>query len=425
MIIVSNGHHKFITGMAAAEAYKHNVLAGFITAGYPTPKLRQWLAWLKLDRYAPIERLLQRRENLPDVFVHSLWLSELIYGAARLIARRMPRFESLVDYGFRFYAWQAESVVRNFPAKIYHYRSGYGRDSVHIAKQKGMVALCDHSIAHPAALDYLISHGGKLPPRGQDEPINRMWRNILKDTDQADYLLVNSDFVKETFTHFGHDPSRIFVLYTGIDDRFLSLIPSRSFSSLTDRPIRVLFAGDMGARKGGRILLEALMRTRDLSWQFEAIGSIDPNLRNEFPVFFADERVTVTGHLPWGELAEHMSRADIFVFPSLAEGSARVVFMAMACGCYVITTPNSGSVVDDEIHGKIVAPGDVGALEVALRECFLNQDVIPTVGHRNADLIRSHYTQRHYGDGLMTIYKKLMGGNMFASPDKAPHNKKK
>jgi glycosyltransferase involved in cell wall biosynthesis len=408
MIIVSNGHHKFITGMAAAEVYKHNMLAGFITAGYPTPKLRRLIIGLKLDRFAPIKRLLHRQENLPDAFVHSLWLSELIYGVTRIIARRAPRFESLVDYGFRFYAWQAAPIVRNSPAKIYHYRSGYGRDSVQIAKQKGMVALCDHSIAHPAALEYLTLNGGKLPPPGQNGPINRMWLSILKDTDQADYLLVNSDFVKETFSHFGYDTKRIFVLYTGIDDRFLSLIPPRSYPPVSGRPIRLLFAGDMGARKGGRILLEALMRIHDLSWQFEAIGSIDPSLRNDFPDFFTDERVTVTGHLPWGELAEHMSRADIFVFPSLAEGSARVVFMAMACGCYVITTPNSGSVVQDEIHGKIVAPGDVDALEAALRNSFLNQDIIPGVGRKNADLIKSHYTQRHYGDGLMAVYKKLM-----------------
>ena len=46
-----------------------------------------------------------------------------------------------------------------------------------------------------------------------------------------------------------------------------------------------------------------------------------------------------------------MSRAEVFVFPSLAEGSARVVAMAMAAGCYVITTPNSGSVVRDGAMG--------------------------------------------------------------------------
>ena len=68
------------------------------------------------------------------------------------------------------------------------------------------------------------------------------------------------------------------------------------------------------------------------------------------------------GHLPWAELAERMSLADVFVFPSFAEGSARVVSMAMACGCCIITTPNSGSIVQEKIHGNVVAPGDANEL---------------------------------------------------------------
>jgi glycosyltransferase involved in cell wall biosynthesis len=116
----------------------------------------------------------------------------------------------------------------------------------------------------------------------------------------------------------------------------------------------------------------------------------------------------VTAHLPWTELAERMSRADVFVFPSLAEGSARVVFMAMACGCYVITTPNSGSVVQEGVNGRIIAPGDVEELEAALRRIVSNADQVPVVGRRNADLIKSQYTQSHYGKGLIAIYKALM-----------------
>jgi glycosyltransferase involved in cell wall biosynthesis len=409
VIIVSNGHHKFITGTAAAEAYKNNLLAGFITAGYPTPKVRKWINWSKLDRYAPINRLLQQQqEDLPDSFVYTNWLSEFIYRLCVSIAGYTHRLEYIADYGLRFYAWQAERIICKLPAKIYHYRSGYGHGSVRIAKHKGMVTLCDHSIAHPEALEYLISNAGKLPPSGQAGLMNKMWSNILKDVDQADYVLVNSDFVKETFIHFGCDPSRIFVLYTGVDDRFLSLIPQRTYPSSTEKPIRLLFAGDMGARKGGRVLLQALSRIRDLPWEFEAIGSIDPNLRNDFRDFFADERVSVTGHLPWAELAEHMSKADIFVFPSLAEGSARVVFMAMACGCFVITTPNSGSIVQDEIHGKIVSPGSVQELEATLRKSFQSLSMIPIIGSRNADLIKSKYTQSHYGEGLIAIYNKLL-----------------
>lgn len=408
MIIVSNGHHKFITGMAAAEANKHGLLAGFITAGYPTPAVRGLVSQLGLGRSDKIRRLLQRREELPDGLVHAQWLSELVYGISRAIGRRMPGLEDLSDYGLRCYAWQAKRLLGRLPGRIYHYRSGYGHDSVAIAKRRGMIALCDHSIAHPLALDYLVSNGGRLPNPGERPAIGRLWSNVLRDLDQADYFLVNSDFVKETFIHFGYDPERIFVLYTGIDDQLMASVPPRRFDRPADLPLRIMFAGDLGERKGGRILLETLLRIRDMPWKFEAVGTIAPELRQDYAHLFADGRVTVTGFLSRAELGARMSMADVFVFPSLAEGSARVVFQAMACGCYVITTPNAGSVVQDGTGGRLIPPGSVDALEAALRDAIRQPEAIASTGRRNAALIESRYTQRHYGAGLMEIYKTLL-----------------
>lgn len=408
MIIISNGHHKFITGMAAAEANKHGLLAGFITAGYPTPAVRRLVSLLSLGRSDKIRRLLQRREELPDGLVHAQWLSELVYGISRVIGRRMPGLEDLSDYGLRCYAWQAKRLLERLPGRIYHYRSGYGHDSVAIAKRRGMIALCDHSIAHPLALDYLVRNGGRLPSPGKRPAVGRLWGNVLRDLDQADYLLVNSDFVKETFIHFGYDPERIFVLYTGIDDQLMASLPPRRFDESADRPLRIMFAGDLGDRKGGRVLLKTLLRIRDMPWKFEAVGTIAPELRQDFAHLFADGRVTVTGFLSRAELGARMSQADVFVFPSLAEGSARVVFLAMACGCYVITTPNAGSVVEDGVGGRLIPPGSADALEAALRDVIRHPETIAPTGRRNAALIESRYLQRHYGAGLMEIYKTLL-----------------
>jgi glycosyltransferase involved in cell wall biosynthesis len=408
MVIVSNGHHKFITGIAAVEAERRGLLTAFITAGYPTPQVRRWLLRLGLTKGAKVARLLQRREDVADERVNALWLAELIYMAGRAVGGRFPALEDLADFGMHYYAWQAARLVERLPARIYHYRSGYGRDSVAAAKGKGMIALCDHSIAHPQVLDYLVDNEGHLPPSGHRARPGRIWRHVLEDIEQADHVLVNSDFVKETFIHCGFDPQRISVLYTGVDERFLSLVPARSFGER--KPVRLMFAGDMGRRKGGRILLQALQRIRDLPWEFVAVGNIAPELRAEFAELFQDERVSVRGHLSWSELAQAMSEADLFVFPSLAEGSARVIFMAMACGCSIITTPNSGSVVREGEHGRVIALGDVEALERALRESLHDSTWVATSGRGNAELIRTRYTQRQYGEGLMHLYGELESG---------------
>ena len=57
-----------------------------------------------------------------------------------------------------------------------------------------------------------------------------------------------------------------------------------------------------------------------------------------------------------------MAAADVFVFPSLFEGSAVVTYEALACGLSCVVTPAAGSVVRDGIEGFLVEPRDVNAL---------------------------------------------------------------
>ena len=56
-----------------------------------------------------------------------------------------------------------------------------------------------------------------------------------------------------------------------------------------------------------------------------------------------------------------MAAADVFVFPSLFEGSAVVTYEALACGLPCVVTPEAGSVVRDGVEGLVVPSADVEA----------------------------------------------------------------
>jgi len=284
-VIISNGHFKFILGPAAAEANKRNILDGFITAGYPTKKIKQLISFLGIERYGLIKRLLNREELIPESLVHPFWFSELIMQLGQMlrkVTKTTKYSEWLSDYALRLYGNQASHIIRKSAAKIYHYRSGYGHHSVKVAKQTGMIVLCDHSIAHPATFRFLIDTKGNLPAKGKAGPMSKFWSNILNDVNQAENVLVNSSFVKETFINQGWDPDRVHVVYTGLDDEFLDAVPKRTYEMGENSPLRLLFAGELGPRKGGEFLLRALRQIHDLPWQLEIIGSIDPTIKNEF-----------------------------------------------------------------------------------------------------------------------------------------------
>ena len=54
-----------------------------------------------------------------------------------------------------------------------------------------------------------------------------------------------------------------------------------------------------------------------------------------------------------------MASADVFVFPSLFEGSAVVTYEALAAGLPSVVTPSAGSVVRDGVEGFIVPRGEI------------------------------------------------------------------
>jgi glycosyltransferase involved in cell wall biosynthesis len=78
------------------------------------------------------------------------------------------------------------------------------------------------------------------------------------------------------------------------------------------------------------------------------------------------EGVELLGRVPHGEVPGVMASADVFVFPSLFEGSAVVTYEALACGLPSVVTPSSGSVARDGKDGIVVPPADVEALAKAM-----------------------------------------------------------
>ena len=411
--MISNGFGRFHLRLAAVEAARRGALAGFLTGGYPVPRLVRWIEAAGLSRAPPIGRFLARAAPVPGEHVHALWAGEpfsqlgnRIRGSSRLTTGPADRLHLLSR---RLYAASAARLLRRLAEAhgrgVYHYRAGFGGGSVEVARQLGWVCLCDHSIAHPAVLEYLVTHRGRLPPTGESGPIDRNWRAIEADIDRADRVLANSDFVKSTFIHQGWDAGSIDVIYLGGDDEFLSAIPERAPH---DGPLRLLFAGSFSRRKGGPELAEAMRHLGDVAWRLDLCGPVDPDAATAFRRLGADPRVTYHGVLPAPDLAMRMAAADVFVFPTLAEGSARVLFEALAAGCYVITTPNGGSIVADGEHGRLIPPGSTQDIVEAVRHAAGDRDRIARTGARNAALVRESYRQADYGARLFGLYGRLL-----------------
>lgn len=412
--VISAGHKNFHLLFTASEMAKRDRLAMLITGAVPTAVERTLLSLPPLARSGKLQRFLNRQEQVPDALIYQSRLSEVV-SSVGLIARKLSRYPRLDAQAqvaaMRAYGRRAaRHLERHAPrGGIYHFRAGFGQSSIPVARDLGMTTICDHSIVHPALLEALVQNGGMFPTTRPPVPTG-FWQLVMQDISAADLVLVNSDFVADSFVFMGLDPSKVRVAYQGAEDKFLSCLPlAASNRNLRQAdPLRLLFAGGFTARKGAAELQAALAARPDLPITLDIAGSISAGDAERYAGLLADPRVQAVGMLSQRDLATLMSASDLLVFPTLAEGSARVVFEAMAAGCAVITTPNAGSVLRDGDGGMLIPPGQTDALINALEQAVQNRKRTANMGQHNYDLIRSRNTQSHYGDQIEEIYDSCL-----------------
>jgi alpha-maltose-1-phosphate synthase len=130
----------------------------------------------------------------------------------------------------------------------------------------------------------------------------------------------------------------------------------------TDR-FEVLFAGNVTLRKGFPYLLEAFAKVRHGAKRLRVAGSVHPDMKSVLGRLPQD-RVEFLGSVPQERLAQLMSTSHLLVLPSIEEGLALVQGQALACGCPVLCSTNTGGedLFSNEIEGFIVSIRDEAAL---------------------------------------------------------------
>jgi glycosyltransferase involved in cell wall biosynthesis len=100
-------------------------------------------------------------------------------------------------------------------------------------------------------------------------------------------------------------------------------------------------------------------------------------------------------------MAGYYGWADVFLLPSVCEGSATVTYEAMGAGLPVIATPNTGSVVRDGTDGFIVPVRDADAV-VAKVELLANEPDLRRHMGEQARARASDFTVAEYGRRLVS-----------------------
>ncbi len=193
------------------------------------------------------------------------------------------------------------------------------------------------------------------------DELKRLHDRRRRDLDQADLVLVPSEHIAELVeTRSGVAADKIRVVpYAADIDRFA---PASRYA--TPERCRFLFAGGITQRKGLSDLMAAWRQVRRTGWSLTMAGEAPRRALEKIPQ--DDPTIELTGKVAYADMPRLMASHDVFVFPSLFEGSAVVCYEALASGLPVITTPQAGSVVRDGQDGLIVPAAAPDALAEAM-----------------------------------------------------------
>ena len=184
------------------------------------------------------------------------------------------------------------------------------------------------------------------------------FERLVDETKMAGAWLAASSFTKSTLVENGIPAESIHVAPYGVNpDKFRPAGTRRA----SDGPLHLLFVGRINQRKGVKYLLEALDKLPAKHVELTICGRVLDDLKIFEPY---RSQITIRPSVSHAELVSAYQTADLFVFPSVAEGFAHVLLESMACGLPVLSTTATAApdLVTEGVDGFVVEPGASNAL---------------------------------------------------------------
>jgi starch synthase len=265
--------------------------------------------------------------------------------------------------------------------------------------------ILDRSIGHPLSFERLVPALRQRFPEWIENFHPRL-PDLLRAEEaehrQADRIVVPSSFTRETLIENGVPAEKITVIPFGVDLRAFrsGLRPD------TSRPVRFIFLGSLGVRKGVPLVLEAWRSLAPLGAELWLAGTVTEKHAGLIPKLKGLKQI---GKVPHNELPVLLSQCDVLVFPSYFEGLAQVQLEALAAGLPIIATEASGAtdLITDGREGYIVPVGDAEALREAMLSFIKSPGDLATMSPA-ARLCAERYSWDAYGDRWMGLLEQVV-----------------
>jgi glycosyltransferase involved in cell wall biosynthesis len=228
-----------------------------------------------------------------------------------------------------------------------------------------------------------------------------------QELELADVVVTPSTFVRDSLPTWAREKPTIMVPF-GSPTSLSADLPTTA--QRASRPLRVLFVGALGQRKGLGDLFEAVKLLNRPDLELVLLGTPLAPLdfyRQQLP------QLTYEPGRPHDQVLALMRTCDVFCLPSIVEGRALVMQEAMSQGLPLLITPNTGGedLVEEGRTGFLVPIRSPEAIAEKLTWFLDNRAAIPEMGHL-ARQKAACYTWEGYGTQVFNSLTELSSNQL-------------
>jgi glycosyltransferase involved in cell wall biosynthesis len=264
------------------------------------------------------------------------------------------------------------------------------RDIFRFAKKQGWRTVLGQIDPGPVEEKIVAEEATRVPDLAGDwQPAPpEYWDNWQEECNLADHIIVNSEWSRACLVEAGIGSSKLIVMplayelpevggqksevggqKSEVRSQRSEVSGERQYPDRFDeqRPLRVLFLGQVNLRKGVARLFDAIRQLKNEPVEFEFVGrvqvAVPADLKN-------NARVRWIGTVPRGKTGDFYRTADVLIFPTLSDGFGLTQLEAQAHGLPVIASRCCGEVVKHGANGLLLDEPVADVIVEALRSCL-------------------------------------------------------
>ncbi len=289
------------------------------------------------------------------------------------------------------------------PGSIAWIFPGFDAKFIREAKRRGATIVLERINASEAQAKLLLDAAGE---RIGLDPNHRITREKIDAEAEAislsDYLFVPSPFVRDSYLKDGVDEKRLISTSYGWNDA--TFAPSNNRDYGTSNP-QFLFLARGIVRKGLPDLLTAWKRA-NVSGRLRIVGELDPIIATTYADVLNRDDVEVLGFQ--NDLVKMYREADVFVLPSIEEGSPLVTYLALAAGLpSLLSHAGAGGIVQNGVNGLIREADDADGLVEGLSRLAQDSSLREQLG-RAARASATEYVWANVGKRRGELFRAML-----------------